>query len=234
MIRWKAVRVSWRSLLIGIGSVPLILGAGYLIPTRWGQPSAEELALKTERIYVSGDSVHTNILVPVSNAPFDWNQHFPLEEIGRDTAASYRYLSFGWGDRNFYLQTPTWAEFRLSNALKALFGFNNASAMHVQGLQALPSHPAIRVRCVCLDRAGYQRLMNFIAASFQRNQGQPIRIQNGHHISSSFYAAKGQYSLLRTCNAWTADGLRVANVNTPLWTAPAPAIFHHLPTDCPC
>ena len=40
------------------------------------------------------------------------------------------YISIGWGDKGFYLDTPTWAELKLSTALIAGFGLGNA-ALHI-------------------------------------------------------------------------------------------------------
>jgi hypothetical protein len=39
------------------------------------------------------------------------------------------YLAFGWGDKGFYLNTPEWADLKVSTALNAAFGLSS-SAIH--------------------------------------------------------------------------------------------------------
>lgn len=43
--------------------------------------------------------------------------------------SDYVYLSVGWGDKGFYLDTPTWAEPETFTAFKAVF-LVSESAMH--------------------------------------------------------------------------------------------------------
>ena len=43
----------------------------------------------------------------------------------------------------------------------------------------------------------------------------------GYERSDAFYPASGGYSALRTCNEWTAQGLRAAGVKMGAW-APVP------------
>ena len=40
------------------------------------------------------------------------------------------FVGLGWGDKGFYLETPTWADLKTSTALKAVSGYNT-TAMHV-------------------------------------------------------------------------------------------------------
>lgn len=41
---------------------------------------------------------------------------------------------------------------------------------------------------------------------------------HGYGLADTFYAAKGTYSLLYTCNNWTGDALKAAGVRTGWWT----------------
>ena len=184
------------------------------------------------RVYVGGDRVHTNLIVPVLTPWFDWGQFLTLTEVGED-CGHYRYLSFGWGDRAFYTATPTWDDFRLSAALEALFR-SSGSVLHVQGYRAVPNNSrAYRVKSIDLSQTDYLRLVQFIRSSFSRNsEGLPLRIQESHNPWGSFYVAEGQYSILYTCNDWTADGLQKARVNTPLWSGLAPPVYRLAKSSC--
>ena len=48
----------------------------------------------------------------------------------RNSGDDFLQISIGWGDKGFYLDTPTWAELKLSTALIAGFGLGNA-ALHI-------------------------------------------------------------------------------------------------------
>jgi uncharacterized protein (TIGR02117 family) len=215
----------------GFLSVLVLLAIAALTPRRWNASPEGDCDY---RIYVSGGTMHTNLVVPVQTPTFDWNKHLDLQAIGGNGSEKYQYLQFGWGDRIFYMETPSWERMNISSALRALL-LQNPSAMFVKGHTAVPHYPGEELKCIKLSHADYLALMNFIDASFQTNpQGHKLRLGNGQDGASGFYAANGKYSLLKTCNSWTADGLRAANVNTPLWGGLAPAIMRHLPNDCAC
>ena len=58
----------------------------------------------------------------------DWSQKFPYEDtVAKDS--TLRYIAIGWGDKGFYLDTPTWADLKFSTAFKAAFWLGN-SAIH--------------------------------------------------------------------------------------------------------
>jgi uncharacterized protein (TIGR02117 family) len=178
--------------------------------------------------------MHVNVFVPVQTAAFDWNQHLNLARIANAPATDYRYLQFGWGDRKFYTETPSWDQVSPTNALRALFFWHNPSALFVKGHTSVPLSADV-TSCVRLDDTNYRKLMVFLDASFQLDaQGHKQRISNGQDGRSGFYAANGYYSILRTCNSWSADALRAANVNTPVWAGLASPIMLHLRNGCSC
>jgi uncharacterized protein (TIGR02117 family) len=218
-------------LVSGVFSVLVLLAIAALTPRKWGASPEGDC---NYRIYVAGDTMHTNLVVPVQTSVFDWNKHLDLQTIGGTGSEKYQYLQFGWGDRIFYMETPSWDRMNISSALRALL-LQNPSALFVKGHTAVPHYPGEELKCIKLSKADYLALMNFIDASFQTNlQGQKLRLGSGQDGASGFYAANGKYSLLKTCNSWTADGLRAANVNTPLWGGLAPAVMRHLPHNCTC
>lgn len=107
--------------------------------------------------------------------------------------------------------------------------------MFVKGHTALPRHLNEDLKCVRLGKTDYLAMMTFIDRSFQTNlQGQKQRLGSGQDQQSGFYAATGYYSLLNTCNSWTANALQAANVNTPLWGGLAQPIMMHLQNGCIC
>jgi uncharacterized protein (TIGR02117 family) len=214
---------------IVILSFTAFLIIGFLTPTKWGHYSQTDCTVSVQ-IYNGG--IHTEIIVPVKNEYFDWNQYLPLTEIGRDATSDYKYLSFGWGDRAFMLETPTSGSINPVTGFKALI-FPNPSTVQVQGYRVFPQNQ--ETKCVKISGANYLRLVIFIKNTFQLDAGgNKMKISYGYDKNDSFYEAKDSYSILRTCNDWTAEALRKAEVNTPVWSTLSSSIMFHLNSGCKC
>ena len=57
------------------------------------------------KIYIRSNGVHTDFVLPVETPEIDWRERFPFQNFRRpDRSATH--ISFGWGDRGFYLETP--------------------------------------------------------------------------------------------------------------------------------
>jgi uncharacterized protein (TIGR02117 family) len=210
--------------LLGICFVALI---GAFTPTKWFYGKQADCSVP---IYISNvNNFHAEIILPVSNETFDWRQQLDLRQLGAD-ADKYQYLSFGWGDRNFFLNSS----FDPITIFDVLF-IPGPSVMHVWGhpTPKLQLGAAFELKQVNLSKAEYLQLTKFINNSFQRSaDNQTSYIKQGLYPNSGFYEAIGSYSFLRTCNTWTAEALRVADVNTPLWGALAPAVMRQIDCDC--
>jgi uncharacterized protein (TIGR02117 family) len=219
------VKIRLQCLRVTLFTVAL-LTIGYFTPRKW--VSSQQGGCNFS-VCVQDTGIHTNILVPVHNQLFDWHRYLALENIGSEHS-QYNYLSFGWGDRDFYMQTPTLQNLDLLITFKALF-VPTHSVMYVQGYQTIP--PSLIVKCVKVNSGDYLRLMNFIDSTFKTEEnGKKLRIGDGHHPNGGFYAANGSYSILRNCNSWTASGLRKADVNTPLWDGLSSAIMWQMRSGC--
>jgi uncharacterized protein (TIGR02117 family) len=216
------------TLAFGTLTVAVVAAIGIFTPRRWNNPSATDNC--EFKVYVSGGAMHVNLIVPVQTPAFDWRNQLDLQGM-----TPQAYLQFGWGDRIFYAETPSWQEVSLTSALRALFGWQNASALFVKVYATVPKIPDEELKCLRLDRADYLKLMQFLQTSFATDaRGGKITIKRSQDNQSSFYAATGYYSILKTCNSWTAEALDTANVNTPLWTGLAPAVMLHLKNGCTC
>jgi uncharacterized protein (TIGR02117 family) len=200
---------------------------GYLLPTKWHYSAASDC---TYPIYISNvNQLHAELIVPVTTADFDWQSHLNLTQLG-SKANRYRYLSFGWGDRQFFMN----GSFDLTSIFDALF-LPGPSTIHVWGHVDEPSQLSAQfeVKQVWLSRTEYLKLIQFVNAGFRRtSQGSVQYIRPGLYPDSGFYEAVGSYSILQTCNAWTAKALQQADVNTPTWSALAPSVMYHLRSNC--
>lgn len=201
----------------------LLLGA--LLPRKWGNYLQQSCDVK---ICAANIGIHSDIIVPIKNDIFDWQQFLSLANNGREDSTNYRYLSFGWGDRDFYMQSPTQLKQILTLGFQALF-FSDASVIRVQLYQTLPRN--MEIKCVGISKSNYLNLIQFIKNSFRLDNSGVIKL-NYNSINVKFYAAKAQYSILQNSNNWTAAGLQKAQVNTPIWAGLSTAIMLHLNSIC--
>ncbi|RED17560.1 TIGR02117 family protein [Parasphingopyxis lamellibrachiae] len=189
-------------ILAGIG--------GSLVPSNagWQEPDTGIT------IYVHDNGVHTGLVLPRRNAIADWSDLVRPEHLADPRYAS-DHLLFGWGDRTFYLETPTWGDLRPSTAFAALFG-SEASLVHVDHIAAPRQADDLRAIRVTPDQ--YRRVALEIRARFALGNGGQSRPVGGYGPADVFYEAHGRYNALRTCNEWTGSVLRNAGIRVGAWT----------------
>jgi uncharacterized protein (TIGR02117 family) len=120
--------------------------------------------------------------------------------------AGARYLEVGWGDRDYY-PAPG---FNAWYAFKALF-WPTASVLHVTGFDEPPGRrfPESEVVELRLSRAGFERLLAYIAASFEPDAAP---IAPSLYATGAFYPSREKFHLFKTCNVWVARALREAGI----------------------
>lgn len=177
------------------------------------QPAPAHSAEAVE-IYLISNGVHTDIAMPLRHPLWDWTVWTPPQHTRQQ--ADYRYVAVGWGDRGFFLDTPTWADLTPATAAKALSG-RAPSAMHATFYPQLQNGPnSIRIR---ISPQSYRRLAANISRSFDTAGGGTRRIgQAAYGGNDAFYEAHGHYSAFATCNTWTNRQLRDAGLKSVLWT----------------
>lgn len=165
-------------------------------------------------IYVRTNGVHADIVVPTRAEGVDWSIEHPPQHFRR-LDAPLPWIAFGWGDRDFFINTPTWRDFRIGLALVAVSGLGEG-AMHVEYLDAPEIYESRRIR---ISVPQYLRLVDFLRASFRRDgQGRPILIgAPGYYDTDAFYEAIPVYTFWFTCNEWARRGLAQAGVRTSVW-----------------
>ncbi|WP_150111930.1 TIGR02117 family protein [Flavobacterium sasangense] len=174
-------------------------------------------------IYILTNGVHTDIVLPIKNDYHDWSTQLKFEHTkSKDT--TYQYVALGWGDKGFYLETPTWADLKASTAIKAASGLST-SAMHVTFYKHLKENQSCKKIQISLEN--YKKLVAFIKESFQTKSGEFLKIETdavyGKH--DVFYEANGSYSLFYTCNSWANQALKATNQKAALWTISDSGIF---------
>lgn len=162
-------------------------------------------------IYLRFSPVHTDVMLPVRSDIRDWSQ--TLQVPGMHNA---QYLSFGWGDRAFYLETKTWADLRASNAVAALIGLDS-TLLHVSTeTQPRESADIVRIR---ITPQQLRILTAQIDASLAHDPNGLARLVPGQHYDANdvFYESLGRYSLFVTCNDWVRQLLSTSGIRTAQW-----------------
>jgi uncharacterized protein (TIGR02117 family) len=198
----------------------LFLGA---IPANPGWREAREGV----RIFVRTNGVHTWIMVPKVTPEMDWRPLVPGEHLRDRRWGAGNYVALGYGNRTFYLETPTWGDLTMRNAFVAAFG-RGRSLIHAD--HDFDPRPTDYQRPIMLSHDEYRRLVEFARGSFQldaRGHTIPL-IGRGYGGSDMFYEAVGPYNAFYTCNGWTGRALRHAGVRTGLWTPLSQSIMWRL------
>lgn len=175
---------------------------------RLGRPSG---GVRDHAFFVASRHLHSSITVERAAIP---GNVWPAGVVER-TFRGCRYIEVGWGDADFYMaRHPT-----VFTALDAVF-LPGASVLLLVGLdppldRALPWGDLVRVRCTAEE---FNALCREIGASFQRDErGNAKAVGVGlYGRTSRFYAARGLYSGLDTCNHWTTRTMRAGGLRTSL------------------
>ena len=212
----RAIRILVR-LLLALIAVPVtyfvaaaILGA---IPANvaWREPE------RGVQLYVRTNGVHTWILMPKVTPIMDWRPYAPPGHLRDPRYGRGDYIAVGYGNREFYLNTPTWADLTVRRAFYAAFG-GGPPLLHVE--HDYRPRPTEYTRPLRVTPGQYRRLVDFVRARFRLDrQGRTIPLLGrGYNDWDMFYEANGGYSFVLTCNEWTGRALRHAGVRTGLWT----------------
>jgi len=180
--------------------------------------------LEGVEIYILSNGIHTDLVLPAITEYKDWTKEVKFENtLSGDTAMNY--LAFGWGDKGFYLETPSWADLKFSTAFKAVF-YLDGSAVHTRYYKRMDEDD--HCKKIKLTAENYQKLISYIENSFETESSKiPECIKEAHYGShDSFYEAKGRYGLFNTCNTWTNKGLKICGARACVWTPFDKGIFY--------
>jgi uncharacterized protein (TIGR02117 family) len=212
------------ALFTAIGLYLLIALVLALIPTEEktvGEPS--------HTVYLLKSGPHTDFFLPVQSTFHNWAIDFPYaNNTNPDT--SLTWVAIGWGDKDFYINTPTWDDLTAKTAIAATFGTGTA-AVHASYYFDVPTDGRPLVKLELSDEQ-YQQLITFIRGSLASDaQGRRLPVTadkpgvNGAY--DRYYEAHGTYSMVYTCNTWINCGLKAAGKKACYWTGFAEGIFYH-------
>lgn len=209
-----------RRAIVALGAAFVAYGLFLLlgfVPGRWSYalPDTSDAV----QIYVRSNEIHTDLVLPVreGESQIDWHKTFPPKDFLRDVQRD-EWISIGWGNRQFYVETPTWAEFKLTTAAGALF-WPSESVLHVEYLPYAAANDDMRP--VLISGEQYRALADFVQASVgkRNDSGAAMHATTVTYGNSDrFYESSGRYHAFNTCNQWTGRGLSRAGVPVGIWT----------------
>ena len=221
----KTLQIILKSLATIVGLVLLYVISALIIPLIPVKKKATKEP-STIPIYIYTNGVHTDIVLPLKNDQMDWSKKIPFDNTV-SKSSDFNYVGIGWGDKGFYLDTPTWADLKFSTAFKAAFWLSE-SAMHCTYYKKMTV--ADDCKKIMLTEKQYQNLIKFIDNKFDKDsEGKYILIKTDavYDKNDAFYDAKGSYNFTYTCNTWANDGLKAAGQKAAFWTPTDFGIFRH-------
>lgn len=221
--------VQWRWLRPWVLGIPVVLlalltlfaiaaWAGSSIPrnSHWSEPD------RGIEIYLGSNGVHTEIAMPVVSEVIDWRGRFALGDIAAPLRP-YTHVAVSWGEEQFFLETPTWADLDPLTGLGALTG--GEALLHVSWyVRPMPSDDFRPMR---ISHAQYAALVRQIARELAPEETR--QTYRGYGANDAFYSATGTYHLGKTCNQWTSDTLAAAGIRTGWWTPLAGGVMKWVP-----
>src|SRR5687768_7574539 len=126
-------------------------------------------------VYACDNGVHTDLIVPVVAGGTDWRALFGQAAFIAPIEA-YDHIGFGWGSRDFYINTPTWADLDIATAVKSVLW--DETVLHVE----YRPQPVAGENCRQwrADPASYERITSFIRETLRLSGGLPVQASPGY------------------------------------------------------
>lgn len=144
-----------------------------------------------KNIYFINNGLHTELAFNLDDFPYL-----------KDKFKGSKYIHIGYGDKDFFeagdfFSLPKLEQLKL--AFNALF-IPSPGILSVTPSNYDPANYASKT--LQLNQADYKKISDFVESSFRKSSNDSLKL-----ISGNLYEAKGDYSILNTCNNWTSEAL---------------------------
>ena len=159
--------------------------------------SKQDETNQTCSIYLHSNGVHLDLIIARNDLDEDLTQQI--------SDPNDQYISFGWGEREFYLHTPRWSDLKFKTAVNALF-LESPTLIHVYRHQAFKKDwIEIKVSTSQLKSVG-----SIIKNTFDFDNTRKVQVvKNASYADTDrFYISKGSYSAFNTCNTFVNSTLK--------------------------
>ena len=226
MKRRGAVRIAGALL-----AAPFALAALFFL-TAWIGSSVPRNADWTQAedgivIMIETNGVHTGIVMPVVSEVKDWREIFPSAGMPREDGRIPTHIAIGWGEKEVFLNTPTWGDLKASTALR--IAFRGGEGLMRVGHYVWPQ-PSEYHRPMVLRPTEYRILASEIEAALPPlAEGQTRFSHTSFETGARNYDALGRYTLSNTCNQWVGDTLAKAGMKIGYWTPLSGGVMKWVP-----
>lgn len=174
----------------------------------WISVNTKDTFKKGKIIYLSTNGVHLDIIIPKKDIDSTLAKSLYILE-------NEKYLSFGWGDENFYINTLTWSDLTFKNAFAGMF-LKSPTLIHFTRYKSI-GQDWVRID---LGESELQKLNTFILETFKLDEDRNAIIlpEISYSDNDNFYKAKGSYSCFNTCNSWVNRGFKTSGLKACFWT----------------
>jgi uncharacterized protein (TIGR02117 family) len=182
----------------------LILSIAFILnPLFNNLDSKASEVINYKKIYILKHRWHTGIIIERAELKNI------LSALENDFLSS-QYIEIGWGDKDFYMaeKETVWL------VIKAMF-WPTKSVLHVAEIN---SHPLWlfkeqEITEIELTEENFNKLIQYLNSSFYIDNNQNnIKLGRGLYGNSRFYLSNEHYHMFKTCNVWTARGLKIADI----------------------
>lgn len=189
-------------------AIPILYGLISLILSYIPISEKETELPKLHTIYLTTNGVHADVVLPKNLI----DASILKDQVMQSGDA---YFAFGWGEENFYINTPTWGDLKFSTAFRAAF-LKSKTLMHVTRYRNLQSQWI----AVQVSNKQLQKLNGYIYQTFDETSGKKTLVNGVTYTPErdNFYRAHGNYMFYRTCNSWLNRGLKESDLKGSLWT----------------
>ena len=215
----RALRWALAALAVPLAIVALFLATAWIGSSisrnaGWTEPSPD--TPDSVEIMVATNGVHTELVLPIVTPQRDWRATFPSAGRPRADGRIPTHIAVGWGEREVFLNVPTWGDLRLATVWR--IATSGGEGLVRIGHYVHPA-PSAYYRPLRLRPEEYERLARRVEAVLPPlPPGKTRRTYRGFMPEDVNYDAAGKYTLANTCNQWTADTLAAAGVEMGAWT----------------
>lgn len=178
-------------------------------------------------IMVESNGIHTGIVMPVVTRQKNWRETFPSAAEPMADGRLPTHVAVGWGEREVFLNVPTWGDLEPGTALRiaAQGGPAVLRVGHYYRPDGGPNH-----RWVILREEEYARLVARVEAALPPVDDPADRVSHdSFDPQARVYDSTGRYTLGNTCNQWVGDTLAAAGIEMGLWTPLAGGVMKWIP-----
>lgn len=215
-LRLAGKALAWLALAVGLFFLAGWIGSSIPRNNGWREPD------RGIEIMVETNGVHTGIVMPLVTPQKDWRDDFPANDLAAPGLA-YTHVSVSWGEREVFVNTPTWSDLSPVTAVKAAVGGHPL----IHAAHYVRPAPSANYRIIRLRPEEYRLLAAQVEAQLAPREDREV--YSGYGQSDVFYDAQGSYHIGNTCNQWTSDTLAAAGIRTGWWTPFAGGVMKWVP-----